>query len=90
MNFLELIDEELEQLDEASKRIQISADRTKKRVATRSVQKRRANRTRNMTKAARSRASKKAGKTRSRDSQGMKQANRKRKKAMKIRKTRGL
>ena len=93
MNFEELVNEELDQLDdmiEEQKRIQISHDGSKRKVATRQVQKRRGNKTRNMSKAARSKAAKKAAKTRSRDSTGQKQASRKRKKAMKIRRQRGL
>jgi len=90
MDFLELIEEELEQLDEASTRIQISHNRKKKRVATRAVQKRRGNKTRNMTRAARKRAAKKAARTRKRDVSGQRKATRRRKKAMKIRRQRGL
>ena len=94
MNFEELIEEELEQLDntieEAKKRVQVSHDGSKKKVASRKTQRKRGRKTRGMSAAARSRAAKKAAKTRSKDSSGQKKANRKRKKAMKIRRRKGL
>lgn len=88
--FDDLVEEELEQLDEAKKRTQISSDGSKKKVASRRTQRKRGNKTRNMSRAARRKAAKKAARTRKKDSAGQRKANKKRKKAMKIRKRRGL
>lgn len=90
LKFDELIEEELEQLDEDRKRTRISSTGRKTRVASRRTQRRRGNKTRNMSRAARRKAAKKAARTRKRDSVGQRKATRKRNKAMKIRRRRGL